>query len=186
MYTLENKLEKSSFWAALVKFLRFGLIVSNILVTCITFAAVITRALNINLLGYEEILIICAFWLYMIGSAYGSYEESHIKADIVVIMMKEGFLKDLIALLRNTLSVVLGIVFLLWAVQLFQWNVMNGQQTPVWRIPVTVSQSSLVFGLGVGSFYHLVYLYDEIRRFYFKWIKKVQFNDQLGYRKEDN
>ncbi len=184
MYTLENKLEKSLFWIALVKFLRFGLIVSNILVTCITFAAVIARALNINLLGYEEILIICAFWLYMFGSAYGSFEESHIKADIVVIMMKEGFVKDLIALLRNTLSVVLGIVFFFWAVQLFQWNIMNGQQTPVWRIPVTVSQSSLLFGLAVGSFYHSVYLYDEIKRFYFKWIKKIEFNDKLDDRKE--
>lgn len=178
MNTLENKLKKSFFWEALVKFLRFGLIVSNILVVCITFAAVIARALNINLLGYEEILIICAFWLYMFGSAYGNFEESHIKADIVVIMMKEGFLKDLIALIRNTLSIVLGIVFFLWALQLFQWNITNGQQTPVWRIPVVVSQSSLLFGLGVGSFFHLVYLYDEIKRFYFRWIKKIQFNDK--------
>lgn len=187
MYTLENKLEKSSFYIALVRFLRFGLILSNILVTCITFAAVITRALNINLLGYEEILIICAFWLYMIGSAYGSYEESHIKADIIVIMMKEGFTKDLIALLRNTLSVVLGIIFFLWALQLFQWNIANGQQTPVWRIPVTVSQSSLLFGLTVGTFYHLVHLYNEIKRFYFIWIKKIdvnQIDNQLNDRKE--
>lgn len=179
MYTLENKLEQSLFYAVLVKFLRLGLIVSNILVTCITFAAVVARTLNINLLGYEEILIICAFWLYMIGSAYGSYEESHIKADIIVIMMKEGFAKDLIALLRNTLSVVIGIVFLLWALQLFQWNITNGQQTPVWRIPVTVSQSSLLFGLTVGTFYHLVHLYNEIKRFIYKWIKKIEFDDQL-------
>jgi TRAP-type C4-dicarboxylate transport system permease small subunit len=64
-----NKLEKTAFWKALSKFLRFGLILSSCLVTIITFAAVITRALNINFLGYEEILIICAFWLYMLGTA---------------------------------------------------------------------------------------------------------------------
>ncbi len=185
MYTLENKLEQSSFYAALVKLLRFGLIVSNILVPCITFAAVIARTMNINLLGYEEILIICAFWLYMIGSAYGSFEESHIKADIIVIMMKEGFTKDLIALLRNTLSVIIGIIFLVWALQLFQWNIINGQQTPVWRIPVTVSQSSLLFGLTVGSFFHLVHLYNEIKRFIYKWIKKVDFDDQLNDKEVD-
>ncbi len=184
MYTLENKLEKSSFYAALNKLLRLGLIVTNILVTLITFAAVISRAFNMNLLGYEEILIICAFWLYMIGSAYGSYEESHIKADIIIIMMKEGFSKDLLGLLRNTLSVVLGIIFLFWAMQLFQWNIINGQQTPVWRIPVTVAQSSLLFGLAIGSFYHSVHLYNEIKRFYFKWIKKIEIDDQLNDRKE--
>lgn len=51
MQTIEEKLEKSPFWVALAKLLRFGLIVSSILVTLITFAAVITRALNVNLLG---------------------------------------------------------------------------------------------------------------------------------------
>lgn len=177
MQTIEEKLEKSLFWSSLTKLLRFGLIVSSILVTLITFASVIARAFNINLLGYEEILIICAFWLYMIGSVYGSYERSHIKADIVIMMMNEGKLKDLTAIIRDTLNVILGIIFFLWALQLAQWNLENGQLTPVWRIPVLVSQSSLVFGLGVGSLYHLVYLWDGIRRFYLKWIKKVQLDD---------
>lgn len=172
MYPTMSKLEKTAFWKALVRFLQIGLIISGILVTCITFSAVIARSMNVNLLGYEEILIICAFWLYMFGTAYGSYENSHIKADILVVTMKEGFRKDLVALLRNSLSVVLGFIFLLWALQLFFWTVENGQQTPVWRIPVTVSQSSLLFGLLVATFYHLVYLYDESRDFINKWIRK--------------
>lgn len=167
-----NKLERSAFWRGLTKFLRFGLIVTSVLVAVITFAAVITRAFNINFLGYEEILIICAFWLYMFGTAYGSYENSHIKADIIVVMMKEGRLKSLIALLRNTLSLILGIVFLLWAFQLFQWTIEMDSRTPVWRIPMTVSQSSLLFGLALMTFYNGVYLYDEIMTFIGKYIKK--------------
>lgn len=168
----ESKIEKTAFWNALSGFLQIGLIISGVLVACITFAAVIARAMNINLLGYEEILIICAFWLYMFGTAYGSYEDSHIKADILVVMMPEGYKKDLIAILRNTLSVVLGFIFLLWALQLFFWTVENGQQTPVWRIPVTISQSSILFGLTVGTFYHIVYLYKEISNFINKWVRK--------------
>jgi TRAP-type C4-dicarboxylate transport system permease small subunit len=163
--TVKSKIEKTAFWNALSGFLQIGLIISGVLVACITFAAVIARAMNINLLGYEEILIICAFWLYMFGTAYGSYEDSHIKADILVVMMREGIRKDIVAIIRNTLSVVLGIIFLLWALQLFFWTVENGQQTPVWRIPVTISQSSILFGLTVASFYHIVYLYKEIRDF---------------------
>lgn len=167
-----NKLEKTAFWKALPKFLRFGLIASSILVTLITFAAVITRALNINFLGYEEILIICAFWLYMFGTAFGSYEDSHIKADVVVVMMPDGRFKSLLALIRNTLSLVLGIIFLVWALQLFQWTIIMENKTPVWRIPMTVSQSSLLFGLTVASFYHTVYLYDEAKLFVGKYITK--------------
>lgn len=168
-----NKLEKTAFWRALTKFLRAGLIVSSALVTLITFAAVITRALNVNFLGYEEILIICAFWLYMLGAAYGSYEDSHIKADVIVIMMKEGRTKASLALIRNTLTLILGLIFLGWAFQLFQWTIVMGNKTPVWRIPMTVSQSSLLFGLTVASFYHVVYLYDEIKSYIGKYVRKT-------------
>lgn len=179
-----SKIERTPFWRAIVKFLEVGLIVTGILVTCITFAAVIARAMNINLLGYEEILIICAFWLYMFGTAYGSYEDSHIKADIIVVMMKEGFTKDLIAMLRNILTLILGFIFLLWALQLVMYTIENGQQTPVWRIPVTVSQSSILFGLTLGTFYHLIYLYDECKNFYIKWVKKTSQNTALNEGKE--
>ncbi|MEL7655747.1 MAG: TRAP transporter small permease subunit [Bacillota bacterium] len=169
---MENKLEKTAFWNGLSKFLRFGLVVSSCLVTIITFAAVITRALNINFLGYEEILIICAFWLYMLGTAYGSFENSHIKADVIIVMMKDGYLKTLLALIRNTLTLVLGIIFLLWALQLLQWTIVMENKTPVWRIPMTVSQSSILFGLAVATFYNAVYLYDEAKLFVGKYITK--------------
>lgn len=186
MYTVESKLEKTLFWKILVKTLEWGLIISGSLVTCITFAAVIARAFNINLLGYEEILIICAFWLYMFGTAYGSYEDSHIKADILVVMMKEGLRKDIVAVLRNALSVVLGFIFLLWALQLFEWTIANGQQTPVWRIPVTVAQSSILFGLVVSTFFNVVYLYDEIKKIIGKWVtKKIPTDALLNIEKED-
>lgn len=170
---MNNNLKNTAFWRALAKFLRFGLIVSSVLVTVITFAAVITRALNINFLGYEEVLIICAFWLYMLGTAYGSYEDSHIKADIIVVMMPEGRTKTTIAMIRNTLSLVLGIIFLLWAMQLFHWTIIMENKTPVWRIPMTVSQSSLLFGLTVATFYNAVYLYDEIKSYICKYITKT-------------
>lgn len=164
----------------LENFLKLGLIVTAILVTLITFAAVITRSFNINFQGYEEVLIICAFWLYMFGSAYGSFEKSHITADIIVATMPEGYTKALIAMLRNTLTLVLGIIFLYWAFNLFQWTIEMQTKTPVWRIPVTVSQSSLLFGLSVMTFYNAVYLYDEVKAFILKYIKKIDISDMMS------
>lgn len=177
MVTIENKLQKSFIWSGLEKLMKFGLIISGIFVTLITFASVIARAFNFNLLGYEEILIIFAFWLYMFGSAHGSFENSHIKADIFVTSMKEGLRKDLITIFRDMLSVFLGVVFFLWAVQLAKWNLENGQVTPTWRIPMLVSQSSLLFGLGMGAFFNTVFLYNKIKRAYFKYIKKMEINE---------
>lgn len=171
--TYTSKIEQTALWRGMRKLLRFGLVLTAILVTVITFAAVITRELNINFLGYEEILIICAFWLYMFGTAYGSYEDSHIKADIIVVLMKEGRFKSTLTMLRNALSVIIGIIFLVWAFQLFQWTIIMENKTPVWRIPMTVSQSSLLFGLGVATFYHLIYLYDEIRTYIGRYVTKT-------------
>jgi len=172
-----NRLEKTLFWRGLEKFLKFGLIVAASLVTIITFTAVITRAFSINFHGYEEILIICAFWLYMLGAAYGSFEKSHITADIIVATMPECYAKALIAMLRNTITLILGIIFLYWAFNLFQWTIVMQTKTPVWRIPVTVSQSSLLFGLSIVTFYNAVYLYDEVKAFVLKYIKKIDISD---------
>lgn len=175
-----NKLENTLFWRVMPRILRFGLILTSIMVTVITFGSVVMRELNFNFLGYEEILIIFAFWLYMIGAAYGSYERSHITADIIVIMMPESLAKSIINILRNALTVVLGIIFLLWALQLVGWTVEMQTKTPVWRIPVTVAQSSILFGLTVASFYHLVYLYDEIKVFVKKHITKTAAIDSAS------
>jgi len=177
---VNNKLKNTLFWKWLEKFLKFGLIVTACMVTLITFAAVVTRYFNINFHGYEEVLIIFAFWLYMFGSAYGSFERSHITADIIVATMREGFAKALIAMLRNTLTVVLGIIFLYWAFNLFQWTIEMQTKTPVWRIPVTVSQSSLLFGFTVMTFYNVVYLYDEVKSFILKYIKKIDISDMIS------
>ncbi|MDD2216071.1 MAG: TRAP transporter small permease, partial [Eubacteriales bacterium] len=168
-----SRLENTAFWNGLAKVLRFVMIITSVLVTLIVFGSVILRELNLNFLGYEEILIIVAFWLYMIGAAYGSYEKSHITADIIVVMMPESMIKSLFALIRNTLTVVLGIIFLIWAYELVQWTIEMNTRTPVWRIPVTVGQSSILVGLFISSFYHLVYLYDEAKKFVEKYIKKT-------------
>lgn len=173
MSTVGNRLNKSFIGIVLIKLLRIGLIVSNVLVTITVFAAVIARALNFNLLAYEEVLTIFVFWLYMLGSAYGNYEKSHIKADILVVMMRESLKKEVISILRDTLSVILGFVFFLWSLQLALWNLELGQQTPVWGLPILIAQSSLVFGLGVGSLYNITYLYDNVKEFYLKRIKKI-------------
>lgn len=180
-----NTLEGTKFWLALQKFLRFGLIVCGVAVASITFMATVTRAISVDFRGYEEFLVAFAIWLYMFGTAYGSFEKSHITADILLIVMKEGLAKDIIALVRSTLTVVLGIFFLTWALQLVQWTIIMGTRTPTWRIPMTVSQSAMLFGLVVASFYHIVYLYYEIKRFVMKYRKNGNTGIPVSHKGEE-
>ncbi len=160
-----NKLEKTKFWLWLKKFLNFGLIVCGIAVVTIVFMATITRTAHLDFRGYEEFLVAFAIWLYMFGTANGSFEKSHITADLVNIMMKEGLTKEIIKLIRSVLTLVLGFLFFTWALELVQWTIIMGTKTPTWRIPMTVSQSAMLFGLTVATFYNTVYLYNDVKAF---------------------
>lgn len=169
-----KKREDNIVWKSLVIFQRTILIITCILATVITFGAAFSRLpfVGRNFAGFEELLVIVAFWMYMIGSAYGSYEKSQITADILAINMKEGLPKSIITVIRSLATLVLGLVFLSWAWRMFNWSLFTGAATPVYRIPVTVGQSSILVGLALSSFYHAVYFYDEVKRFIAKHIKK--------------
>lgn len=168
-----RRLEDTIFWKGLEKLLRFGLIITSSAVTIIVVGSVVLRELNMNFLGYEEILVIFAFWLYMLGSAYGSYEKSHITADIIIVMMKESMFKSVLTLIRDVLSVVFGIIFLIWVYEMVGWSIEMDTRTPAWRIPMAVGQGSMVVGLLLCNFYHIVYLYRDFQLFIRKYIKKT-------------
>lgn len=168
-----RRLENTMLWKFFEKFLRFGMIITSSVVTLIVVGSVVLRELNMNFLGYEEILVIFAFWLYMLGAAYGSYERSHITADIVIVMMKDGMIKSLLTLIRDALAVIFGIIFLIWVYEMVGWSIEMDTRTPAWRIPMAVGQGSMVVGLLLCNFYHIVYLYRNCKLFIQKYIKKT-------------
>jgi TRAP-type C4-dicarboxylate transport system permease small subunit len=69
-------------------------------------------------------MIICALALYSWDRL--RTKDSHIKADVIVVMMPRA-LKTLLALIRNTLSLILGLIFLVWAFQLFPMDYHHGK-----------------------------------------------------------
>ncbi len=140
------------------------MVITGIACMVIVSLAMLLRWLfNIDLVGYEEILAMFAFWLYMIGSSYGSYEKSQIAADILDVYLKPGRVKASINLLKDTLTFVLCLVFNYWALQFALWGIQMGTKTPVWRLPMVIGQGSIFVGLTIMSFYNLVYLYDQIK-----------------------
>ena len=167
-----STLERTKFWLWLEKLLRFGLIVCGIMVTLIVFAATITRAISVDFRGYEEFLIVFAFWLYMFGTAHGSFENSHITADILELILKEGLVKDIFDLIKYVLALVIGFMFLIWAIELVQWTIVMSTKTPTWRIPMTIPQSSILFGLACATLYNAVRLYNETKLLVQKYGKK--------------
>ncbi len=167
-----NRWKENTGIKILTKFLRMGLIVLGIIVTLILFVETAGRLFNHNFAGYEEILIIVVFWLYMFGCAHASFENSHIKADILDLMIKRDSVKDFVHLIKWALTLVLGIVLCYWAAQLVVWSVTQGNETTVYRIPLAIGQAAIVFGLAVSTLFNALYFYEEIRSFRAKHLYK--------------
>lgn len=167
-----KKREEFLFWKILIKTMRFILIVLGIIVAGIVATSCLGRFVNFNFSGFEELLVIFVFWLYMLGCAYGSYENSQIKADILEVMMKDGIVKDIIRTIKYILTLVLGAIMMIWAFQLVQWSVEQGTMTTVYRLPMTIGHSSMVVGLGLTTFFNVCYCYSDLKIFYLKHIKK--------------
>lgn len=167
-----EKRESNILWCFLLKTERVEMALTTALVTIIIFLEFILHVIGINFVGYEEIAIIFAFWMYMIGSAYGSYDNSHIRADVLSVLMKDGIRKDIANLIEKTLTFLLSLVLLYWATKFFIWNTATGASTPAWRIPEWVGISSVIVGLVLMIFYNIFHLYDACNMFWRKYIMK--------------
>ena len=122
------------------------------------------RIIHHNWTGYEEILTMTVFWLYMFGCAYCSREDTHIKADIISVLMKECMAKRVIELCRWILTTILCFILFIWAISLIQWDISQGNETYVYRFPVWIGDFSMVFGFGISTIYNVIYTFDSFMR----------------------
>jgi TRAP-type C4-dicarboxylate transport system permease small subunit len=150
-------------WRALIVVQRAAIVLTGAGTALIVSGACILRLFNINFSGFEELLVMVAFWLYMVGCAHGSCEKSQITADILAVMVKEGRFKDVLTLVRVVLTALLCTIFFVWTVQLFLWALEIDTRTPVYRIPMALGYGSMIFGIGLSAFYYIVYMIDGIR-----------------------
>lgn len=127
--------------------------------------SILSSFLNINFPGNEELLIIVVFYLYMIGCAYGAYEKSHITAEIIDVVVKDGIFKETVYVIRWILTFILGVVFMIWAISLVQWSFENELKTLVFRLPIAFGQLSIVIGLVLTNFYNFIHMYDVIKAY---------------------
>jgi len=142
------------------KFLSFMIISTQLLITLLIGATTLFRyVLHIDLYGAEEFILIFAFWLYMMGAAYGSFEGSHIKADIMEQYIKNEKWKLRIQLLVSVISTVVCLVLNYWAFNYFVWGIVKHARSIAWKIPMVIPQSSILLGFTIMSVYSCINLY---------------------------
>ena len=170
--------ENNILWKTLVSTQRVVIMVSLAAVTLIISGACILRIFGINFVGFEELATIAVFWLYMIGSSYGSYEKSQITADIMEVMLPESLGKNIMRLVKWIALFILGCIFAYWAYGLVMWSMQTMSVTSYFRIPIVTGQIAILVGLIISCFYNLVYTIDEVLMFIGKKPRPVAEADE--------
>lgn len=178
-----TRIEHTKFWFIVPKIMQWVIMGTASIVTLIVFSETVMRLFKlISFNGYEELLIMVAFWLYMVGCAHGSYEKSQIKADIIEVMLKESIFKDIIRILREIITVVLSVWFTWWAFNLILYALQIGSVTSVYRIPMTFGFSSIFVGVGFMTFYNIVYMIGEFKKMYLRRVKHIDVDQWMADR----
>jgi TRAP-type C4-dicarboxylate transport system permease small subunit len=154
--------KNSAAWTFIVRIQEWILTLTSVFVVLIMCVEVFLRyVLKSDLFGLEEIVVIAAFWLYFMGSSYGVYEKSHVKADIIPQMLKPRHQALLSVVVRFTIA-ALCILYSIWAVDMVTYSITWMPKTTGLRIPIFISQSSILIGYILMSLYSVVYFFDDL------------------------
>ena len=164
-----NKKPKNIFDKVLIfvcsSFMFFG---SMFLAIIISAAAFVRYVLGGDLYGFEEIVKLIAFWVYFMGAAYGSFNNTHVSADLVSSYVPEGIAKRILFFARDLVTFAVCGLFTWYGYTFFMFGYMGPlgtgiaiPTTTVWRIPLWTSYLSIFFGLICMSIYFFRNLFQS-------------------------
>ena len=114
--------------------------------------------LKINFTASDEILTILALWLYFVGGLYGNYEDSHIKADVLTMVVKGPRGRRISDVIVKLISLAVSVLLALWAVKYLNLSIMLGGKTLILKLPMMTSRLALVVGYTLPVIYNVYHL----------------------------
>lgn len=152
-------------WYGVVKVQRAFLIVCSILITLLVFGAVLMRYIfHYPGMEVEEVATLVAFWLYFTGAIYGTYERTHIKTELIHLVLKQPRRYAVAKSAASFITLVLAGIMSYWGYTFFVWGIQKWARSPVLQLPMVYAQSSIFVGAVFMSFYFLAELVDNIRQ----------------------
>lgn len=158
------KRAKGTMWQGLDRLQQIVLIATSLFISVFMFVEVMLRyVFHKPIMGIEEILPLGAFWLYFIGASYGSYKRTHIKAEVVEMMVKNPRRVAVTRAVASFIAFGVSLYLCKWGFDFFVYGLTEGQFSATLFIPMVYSQSAVFFGLMLMTFYFLIELIDRVR-----------------------
>jgi len=152
-------------WNGMANVQRAIMIATSCFIVLLLFGSVLMRYFfHYPGMEVEEIATMAAFWLYFTGAIYGSYERSHIKAELAHLIFKKPRAQALLRVTASLIVFVLAVIMAYWGYHFFIWGIEKQGRSLTLLLPMVYAQSSILFGAIFMSFYFFVELIDNIRQ----------------------
>jgi TRAP-type C4-dicarboxylate transport system permease small subunit len=152
-------------WRGLVCIQKGVLIASaTFLIVLLTAEVIMRYVIHYPGMEVEEIATLLAFWLYFMGAAYGTYDRSHIKADVTYLMFKDPKKLAIAKVSAVAITLVLTGIMVSWGYNYFVWGITQGERSRILFMPMVLSQSSIFFGAILMFLYFATELVDMVRQ----------------------
>ncbi len=162
-------LTQTPFWPLLQNIVKVVMIIGSVASTaCMCYSVILRYVFKANFYGSDEVIMLFAFWLYFMGAVYGSFENSHIKADLLNVYIKNLRVKDAVGLVAQALTIVVNTIVLIWAWRYFNMELDKWGLSTALKIPLVIPKSAVFFGFLLMEFYHVYYFIHNIH-FYLRF-----------------
>jgi TRAP-type C4-dicarboxylate transport system permease small subunit len=119
-------------------------------------------------MGIEEMATLMGFWMYFIGAAHGSRERSHIKADLLNVMIKDIRKLMFVKLLVALFTLVMAAIMTNWTWNYVLWSLTTFERSPSLGIPMIYSQVALFIAALLMTLYTFVEFVDYLLQMFGK------------------
>lgn len=134
------------------------------IIILIAFIVCMRYIVKSDLYASEEIATLLAMWLYFISAGYASYENSHIRADILMEFVKKEMARKVIKCFNQGVAIIVLVFLVYWGIEFAAWSIGAGGKTAGWKIPYIYSQIPITIGffiMLVYSIYHFIKIFDK-------------------------
>ena len=115
------------------------------------------------LMGIEEVTCMIAFWAYFMGAVHGTFEKSHIQAQIIQVFIKDLNKLNIINAATSFITAFIASTISLWAYDYLVWGIQRGEKSPFLLIPRVYSQSAISIGLILMTVYFIIHFIKDLR-----------------------
>ena len=139
------------------------LVLTGTAVGVMILANAIFRFLRVDWFGSEELTMFVAFWLYFVGAACASRDDTHISADMVSLFTTNPKTRAIVSLVKNAVSLAISAVFTVWCFNYVTWQATMGAKSSVYKLPVIISTIPILFSFAMWTLYLIRDLFRNVK-----------------------